>query len=183
MELSKVKPGDFKAALTQARSERQHIADATSDPEEMPDDADYYLTPDGASGYGVTNSGTGVGVFSTVKGRGKYLLDHMNHPDGGHAAWFDHFTGHLDSLYEPRGMIEFGRAPNWTPGGPDVVYRVIPSNTDKYPENPYKEYGVDYDPGQHKTASKAAPAPGQSHGVPWADEQERDEMVNEARGV
>jgi len=79
-------------------------------------------------------------------------------------------------------MVEFGKLPNWTPGGPDVVFRVKPQNTDRYPDNPYeKDYGVSA-PDMLQKASGGMTPPGQMHGVPWADEDERDAMVNEAKG-
>lgn len=193
--MRKVPAATFKGALSAAREERQHIKDATTDPHHMPDDdaSDYYLSHDGRSGFGVTKQGTGIGLFSTEKGRGLDLLRYQI--DHGGMAWADHFggvpaedgtptEGYLDKLYHPLGMIEFGRQANWTPGGPDVVYRVVEKNRHLYPDNPYEEDGVHYQPPMAKESSRdgVRVPPGQMHGVPWADEEDRDDMIRRVGG-
>lgn len=113
-------PADtFRRALRMARAESSKIMDATSDPDDFEQDARYYLTTDGGSGYGVTDDGELIGVHSLVKGRGDALVSHaIAHG----ATRLDCFDGYLVTLYRRHGFGVTRREANWTPGGPDVVY-------------------------------------------------------------
>ncbi|AFU62052.1 hypothetical protein phiHau3_74 [Streptomyces phage phiHau3] len=109
----------YRFWLADARAESPRIADATSTPDEMPDDARYYLTRDGQSGFGVAADGTLIGLFSRVKGRGASLVQAAI--DRG-AVSLDCFDGFLPGYYAGFGFQETERVANWTPGGPDVVF-------------------------------------------------------------
>jgi len=80
----------------------------------------FYLTTDGASGFGVTWEGELVGLFSTVRGRCADLLDQAVKIGATELNCFD--DGRLPGIYARHGFVEYDREPNWTPGGPDVIY-------------------------------------------------------------
>jgi hypothetical protein len=111
---------EYTAALDWARVGSERIAEATSEPHEMPRGARYYLTADFQSGFGVAQDGTFIGLFSTVKGRGTDLVwDAVNHKG---ASKLDCFDGFLPEYYKQFGFQETERVANWTPGEPDVVF-------------------------------------------------------------
>lgn len=110
---------EFSRALNQARTYNDLIREATSDPSDMPYTAQYYLSTDGLSGYGVTLAGTLIGLHSRVKGRGDELVTFAK-ADG--AKLLDCFDGYLPKLYARNGFTEYDRKPNWEAGSPDVVY-------------------------------------------------------------
>lgn len=114
----------YKFALRSARALSGRIADATSKPEEMPDDARYFLTADSQAGFGVTSDGTLIGLFSLVKGRGVSLV-RAAIAHGAHLL--DCFDGFLPTYYRGFGFVETERIPNWTPGQPDVVFMALPA--------------------------------------------------------
>ncbi|MGW7434707.1 hypothetical protein [Streptomyces sp. NPDC054849] len=118
-------PNRYKFALRSARALSDRIADATSKPEEMPDDARYYLTADNQAGFGVTPDGTLIGLFSLIKGRGHTLVQVAI--DKG-AYLLDCFDGFLPTYYRGFGFVETERVPNWTPGEPDVVFMALPAH-------------------------------------------------------
>ncbi|MGW1040022.1 hypothetical protein [Streptomyces sp. NPDC002547] len=110
----------YTGALRMARRTSDRIAAATSKPEEMPRDARYFLTEDFQSGFGVDADGSLIGLFSLIKGRGEELVwDAVLHQG---ASKLDCFDGFLPGYYEQFGFKETERAPNWTPGEPDVVF-------------------------------------------------------------
>lgn len=111
---------DFARALQGARRKSELIKEATTPPEDMPASAQYLLTQDGCSGYGVTEGRELIGLFSLVKGRGKNMVEEAIYLDG--AQYLDCFDGFLPSYYEQFGFVEYKRETNWTEGGPDVVY-------------------------------------------------------------
>lgn len=111
-------PNTFRAALAAARAERAHIKAATSAPDELPESAAYYLHADGRSGFGV-NGAELIGLFSSERGRGAALVQAAIAAGATHLDCFD---GYLPELYARHGFCETRRVPNWTPGGPDVVY-------------------------------------------------------------
>jgi len=115
----------YVAALQAARDQSGPIRRATSPIEEMPTDADYFLSLDGKSGYGVTMNGELVGLFSLVPGRGKDMVQEAIDMDG--ARRLDCFDGFLPEYYKQFGFVEYMREANWTPGGPDVVYMELHS--------------------------------------------------------
>lgn len=108
----------FRKAFEQAREESSAIADATS-PFEHVACTMYVLSHDGRSGYALRPDMELVYVFSLERGRGDRLV---NHAVTYGAARLDCFDGYLPSLYARHGFREVSREPNWTPGGPDVVY-------------------------------------------------------------
>lgn len=112
----------YKAALRSARAASSRIADATSKPSEMPDDARYFLSEDGQAGFGVTTDGTLIGLFSRVKGRGDVLVNRAIREG---ARLLDCFDGFLPSYYEGYGFRETERVPNWTSGEPDVIFMAL----------------------------------------------------------
>lgn len=113
---------DYRTILAWACETAARIAEATSAPEGMPEDARYFTTDDGASGFGIDRDGTLIGVFSTVKGRGDALVAAAI--ENG-ATNLDCFDGYLPSLYARHGFREVRREANWTPGGPDVVFMAL----------------------------------------------------------
>lgn len=112
----------FGNALHQARLIWQKCKDSTSKPEEMSLTARYYLTEDGQSGFGVTTDGELIGVFSLERGRGDQLVAAAILMG---ARRLDCFDGYLPKLYARHGFSEYDRKPNWTPGGPDVVWMTL----------------------------------------------------------
>lgn len=115
----------YRSALKAARKESARIRQATSDPAEMPDAADYFLWTDGESGYGVTKEGELIGLFSLVSGRGRMMVEEAIYLDG--ASKLDCFDGFLPDYYTQFGFVEYMREANWTEGGPDVVYMRLPA--------------------------------------------------------
>lgn len=114
----------FELAIADARAASRTIRDATSPSEEYPRfGADYYLTPDRLSGYGVDCVGELIGLFSLVRGRGSALVAQAIE-DG--ASSLDCFDGFLPGFYAQHGFVEYQRAPNWDPEGPDVVSMFLP---------------------------------------------------------
>lgn len=116
----------FFAFYTQARVDHPRISDATSPPSELQDrhpNARWFIAPDYLSGYGVDPDGTLLGVWSTVRGRGRTLLQDALWR-GASKLWC--FDGYLRELYERAGFHVVSSEPNWTPGGPDVLYMQLP---------------------------------------------------------
>lgn len=112
---------DYRKVFAFARAAAARVAEATSPPEAMPETARYFLTTDGASGFGIDADGTLIGLFSTVKGRGDALVKAA--VENG-ATRLDCFDGYLPALYARHGFRETHREANWTPGEPDVVFMV-----------------------------------------------------------
>lgn len=116
----RVRRDDYMLALGIARLVSDQVADATSAPEELPEEGvTWFLTRDANSGYGVTDNGTLIGLFSLVRGRGDSLVDQAVEAGARHLDCFD---GYLPSLYARHGFRETHREDNWTPGGPAVIY-------------------------------------------------------------
>ncbi|MCY0933650.1 hypothetical protein [Streptomyces sp. H34-S4] len=118
-----VSRSEYTAALDWARTSSKRIAEATSDPKEMPHGARYYLTNDLQSGFGVAHDGTLIGLFSTVKGRGEDMVQVAVTHKG--ATRLDCFDGFLPDYYKQFGFVETERVPNWTAGQPDVVFMAL----------------------------------------------------------
>lgn len=110
----------YLEALRRARAASPRVAAATTAPEDMDTTGtEFYLSPDEASGFGVTSGGDLVGLFSLVPGRGRSLVSQAVSRG---ARTLDCFDGFLPGFYASLGFVETGREPNWTPGGPDVVF-------------------------------------------------------------
>ncbi len=111
----------FAAHYELARNLNAQIAVNTSTTSEVTAiaGATYYLSVDCLSGFAVRADGELVGVFSRVKGRGNALVADALFVGATHLDCFD---GYLVELYSRHGFYVHHRAPNWTPGGPDVVY-------------------------------------------------------------
>lgn len=119
----------FCDALALARQANPKVADATSSPEELSRHAIWYLTPAGDAGFGIVpDSGGLVALFnnSTTRGLGRELVKAAI---GSGAIHLDCFDGFLVGYYQSLGFVETHREPNWTPGGPDVVFMSRPSST------------------------------------------------------
>ncbi|MGW5130865.1 hypothetical protein [Streptomyces sp. NPDC004135] len=112
----------YTGALRQARRISDRIADATSKPDEMPQDARYFITADFRSGFGIDAEGTFIGLFSLEKGRGTELVKAALREG---ATKLDCFDGFLPEYYKHFGFVETERVPNWTPGEPDVVFMAL----------------------------------------------------------
>lgn len=88
----------------------------------------YELTPGeygqyATGGFIVKSDGELVGLFSSIKGRGPDLV--LAAINSG-ATHLDCFDGYLVKFYGQLGFVEYDRQPNWTPGGPAVVYMALP---------------------------------------------------------
>jgi hypothetical protein len=120
---SKVATADYIAALTFAQSDSERVGAATTPAADMPrEGVTYYLSATRLAGFGVTDSGELIGVFSLVKGFGPLLIAEAIE-NGAHRL--DCFDGFLPEYYARFGFRETSRVPNWTPGGPDVVFMAL----------------------------------------------------------
>lgn len=110
----------FKAALNQASEVNQYIAYNVEDySSEQLAEFRLFITADGHSGFAIKPDGELTAVFSAVKGRGVELVREAIRNGAVH---LNAFEGHLTGLYGKCGFVETKRAPNWTAGGPDVVW-------------------------------------------------------------
>jgi len=110
----------FDEALNAAREKSDRVREATSPVDELPPDGLYVLSRDWQSGYGVTKDDELIGLFSLAPGRGEAMVNEATGFDG--ATKLDCFDGFLPGFYARFGFVEYKREPNWTEGGPDVVY-------------------------------------------------------------
>lgn len=113
----------YSAALALAWDAREEIRAAVTpeyrDPTRVPITTACYLATDGLSGFLVKINGEIAGVWSLVRGRGDKIVEAAIDAGGDHLDCFD---GYLPRLYGRHGFRETSREPNWTPGGPDVVF-------------------------------------------------------------
>jgi len=118
--LCRVDADDFAWAYNSARAESPRIGDNSS-PFTPCDEENtlYWTSADGLSGFAIRESGELVNVFSLVPGRGDAIVTAA--VDRG-ADCLDCFDGFLPAFYARHGFVETARQPNWTPGGPDVVW-------------------------------------------------------------
>jgi hypothetical protein len=117
-----VSPAKYATAFLAARGLSETIANATSNPADViAREGDAYLSRDGRSGFYVAADGELCGMFSLVKGRGDAIVSNALFVGADHLDCFD---GYLPTLYARHGFEAVKRAPNWTAGGPDVVYMV-----------------------------------------------------------
>lgn len=123
MKAYRVSYFEFSLMLGQARKESARIAEFTSEPDSLNPAGRYYLTSDAQSGFGVSPTGELVGLFTLVGGRGKALVAQSVQEGTTHGDCFD---GFLPAYYASLGWVETSREPNWTPGGPDVVFFALP---------------------------------------------------------
>lgn len=116
---------DFHAALSNAMKTSPNVKQFVHlyEPHEY-SKMKTFLSPDKASGYAVKEDGDIVSVFSTHKGRGDHIMAHALQNGG---TKLDAYDGYLPKFYEKHGFKEYKREPNWTPGGPDVVYMHKPA--------------------------------------------------------
>lgn len=112
----------FGLAFEFARQASRQIHDATSTFTHE-HGTFYVLAHDNRSGFALREDGELVFVFSLVKGRGDQLVAAA--VTWG-ALYLDCFDGYLPTLYARHGFEQVKRVPNWTPGGPDVVYMAQP---------------------------------------------------------
>ena len=107
----------YLACLSDAQRLSETVRGATT-PADKLFATEYCLSDDGLSGFALCNNEL-VGVFSLVKGRGDRLVSEAVFYG---AQFLDCFDGYLPTLYAKHGFYETSRVPNWTAGGPDVVY-------------------------------------------------------------
>jgi len=93
-------------------------SDSLSSIGELDKDARYYLSETGKSGFGITSDGTLIALHSTDKSGRAAIKAAMKLG----AYKLDCFAGYLSELYAKFGFEVVRREPNWTPGGPDVVW-------------------------------------------------------------
>lgn len=129
--LRRVDLEEFDLHYLRAFEESPRVRDncAILDSATEPVDTDYYLAADGRSGFAIRADGELVYVFSLVKGRGDKIVKAAK--DRG-AVYLDCFEGYLSDLYGRHGFHEVKRVPNWTPGGPAVIYAALPGFSDRH---------------------------------------------------
>lgn len=123
VSFSNVKPSFFRKAYDNARYDSEQIREATSEYDTTPAarGTRYFLWSNGSehAGYAVRPDGELVYVFSTARGMGATIVaDAIAHG----ATHLDCFDGYLVTLYTANGFHRVTSLPNWTAGGPDVVY-------------------------------------------------------------
>lgn len=121
----RVKPHYFRQCFDRARFRSDLIRESTSE-FVAERGASYFVTSDGVeyAGFVIRPDGDLTNVFSTARGMGAAIVERaIEHG----AETLDCFDGYLPSLYARHGFVEYAREPNWTPGGPDVVFMALPS--------------------------------------------------------
>jgi hypothetical protein len=119
-----VTPDTFGPVFEWARARESRIAEATSPWDGGDSQTSYWLADDFASGFALRPTGGGVElryVFSVTRGRGDSIVASAVAQG---ADVLDCFDGYLPTLYARHGFVETHREPNYTPGGPDVVFMV-----------------------------------------------------------
>ena len=113
---------EIASAFVQARAlvppERQGYLSQTSSEEIARSGESVFLSTSGRSGFMLTPEGEIRNLFSTEHAGAAALEQAIR--EGG--TRLDCFAGFLPQFYERFGFREVRREPNWTPGGPDVVY-------------------------------------------------------------
>lgn len=87
------------------------------------DNSRTFLSDHGTSGYTIAPDGEIKYVFSTEKGHGALATQHAIAQGGTHA---NTFRSPVSNMLARQGFVEFHNEPNWTPGGPDVVWMHAP---------------------------------------------------------
>lgn len=113
---------EIASAFVQARAlvppERQGYLSQTSSEEIARSGYCAFLSTSGRTGFMLTPEGEIQNLFSTEHA-GVAALEQAIREGG---TRLDCFDGFLPLFYERFGFREVRREPNWTPGGPDVVY-------------------------------------------------------------
>lgn len=113
---------EIASAFVQARAlvppERQGYLSQTSSKEITRSGYCVFLSTSGRSGFMLTPEGEIQNLFSTEHAGAAGLEQAIR--EGG--TRLDCFDGFLPQFYGRFGFREVRREPNWTPGGPDVVY-------------------------------------------------------------
>ncbi len=113
----------FRAALAGAQDTSATVAGSTTPAADLDlSGAACYVADDLCSGYVVKANGELISVFSLIKGRGNAIMADALRNGASHLDCFD---GYLPTLYARFGFREVTREPNWTAGGPDVVYMAL----------------------------------------------------------
>ena len=81
-----------------------------------------YVDGQAACGYGIKDTGELCYVHALIRGCGDALVQDAL---ANGAKRLDCFAGYLVNLYARHGFVEVGRVPNYTIGGPDVVYMEV----------------------------------------------------------
>jgi hypothetical protein len=121
---SSVKPAYFRQCFERARFKSEQVRNATSD-FHAERGAKYFVWSNGTeyAGCVVRPDGELTNVFSTIRGMGdrivRFAIEHG-------AVYLDCFDGYLPTFYARHGFVTVATVPNWTPGGPDVVYMSLP---------------------------------------------------------
>jgi len=115
----RAKPEEFRAAL-----QRNSRADTLSDYDTQTlSTFRLYLLRGGQAGYAIKPDGEFVNLFNSggnaTKGAGPWLVLHAIEKGATHG---DHFDGFLTGFYKKLGWNVTKKEPNWTPGGPDVIF-------------------------------------------------------------
>lgn len=112
---------EFAQHLNGARGLSSRIDESCSaiDPDLEPEGTRYYLDAINGAGFAIRKDGELVLVHSIARGLGGAMLDVAVRAGATHLDCFD---GYLPEFYARHGFVETSREPNWTPGGPDVVF-------------------------------------------------------------
>jgi GGDEF domain-containing protein len=110
---SEVQPEHFESAIS------KHPNQASLDTKRSYEGKRTFLSHDGQSGFALKGDGEICHVFSMTPGHGAHAMQHAIAQGGKHLNAFD---GKLADYYKRFGFQETHREPNWTPGGPDVVF-------------------------------------------------------------
>lgn len=114
----RVSDADYGEVFQLAWEKTPAIREACSEWSE-PSPGAHFLAGDALSGYVVRPDGELCLVFSLVSGRGHDL---MRHAVAEGASRLDCNDGFLVDFYASHGFVVTEVQPNYTPGGPDVVY-------------------------------------------------------------
>jgi len=102
-----------------------------------------FLLKGGQAGYALKPDGEAVNLFNSgskaeTGGAGAWLVIHSIEQGATHG---DHFDGFLTNFYKELGFVHVRREPNWTPGGPDVLYMEWRGGDRKTARARYRQHG------------------------------------------
>lgn len=120
MKYYQVERIQYILALVSARDSNRLIRENTTHPSELAVNAQYWLSADSKSGFGIMSGYELIGVFSTVKGRGSDLVRFAITVG---AEQLDCYEGHLVDWYTRFGFVQYAVENNYDgPNAPKVVF-------------------------------------------------------------
>ena len=120
IEFREATPAEFEAGISQVD---QSALDSERDPGNV---KRLFMSTDGNAGYalGGPDAGEIKWVWSLKRGYGRQAMEDAMRNGGHYLDCMD--NGKLVGFYSTLGFQEWKREPNWTPGGPDVVWMDLP---------------------------------------------------------